>query len=323
MTVHFTETWLEGYAQAYEGYLYNHEAFVQMQRRGITKYRSFYALDASAKIILGKVHFFKKDHLENNAYHSPRKSPFGSFEMHAQLTAEQIDDFVQFVYEKLREDQPSAIHILHHAAVYDPGPTMLIKESLMKAGFTLKATIPNHHIGVHAYSLTEKMYSMEKRRLQKCQKTGFSFKEEDLSTLANVYDFVLACRKERGWGLSMNLAALQKTVSAFPENYKLFSVYDGDRRIAATVAIVVNSRILYNFYPASLLLYQSYSPTVLLIEGLYQYCQQKGMEILDLGTSASHALQRFKVHMGGEISYKYEFVYHFNDSRGQMRDTGC
>ena len=310
MTVHFTETWPEGYAQAYEGYLYNHEAFVQMQRRGITKYRSFYALDALAKSVLGKVHFFKEDHAENNAYHSPRKSPFGSFEMHAQLTADQIDNFVRFVLKKLSKEQTNMVHILHHATVYDPDHTSLLKESLLKAGFTLKAAIPNHHIGVDAYPLTAKMHSMEKRRLQKCRKAEFSFKEENVSLLSNIYDFVRVCRKERGWGLSMSLGDLQKTVSAFPENYKLFSVYGGGHRIAATVAIVVNSQILYNFYPASLLSYQAYSPTVMLIEGLYQYCQQKGMELLDLGTSASNSLRLFKTHMGGEVSFKYDFVWH-------------
>lgn len=307
MTVHFTQTWPKGYAQLYEGYLYNHEAFVELQKGAKTKCRSFYALDTSAKSIVGKAHFFKED----KAYYSPRKSPFGSFEMDSQLTEDQLKDFVQFALGKLEEEQINEIQILPPASIYHLEHTEIVKAILLKAGFTLKASIPNHHIQIEDCALTEKMHTMEKRRLYKCQKAGFVFKEEPPSELANVYDFVLACRKEKGWHLSMTLKDLQKAVSTFPENYKLFSVDDGSHRIAATVAIIVNPYILYNFYPAALLSYQMYSPTVMLIDGLYQYCQQKGMKILDLGTSASEALGRFKTHIGGQVSHKYAFVHHF------------
>ena len=305
MTIHFTETWPEGYAQLYEGYLYNQEAFAQLQKGENTIGHSFYALHTSARSIVGKAHFFK----EEKQYTSPFKAPFGSFEIHPQLNAGQIKDFIQFVLEQLKEDTIE-VRILHPATIYQPEHALLIKESLLKTGFTLEAAIPNHHIEVNEEALTEKMHPMEKRRWRKCQQAGFVFKEEPLDALGEVYNFILSCRKEKGWSLSMTPEALQKAAFAFPENYKLFSVYNGNERIAATVTILVNSRIVYNFYPAALLSYQSYSPTVMLIDGLYQYCQQKGMKILDLGTSATEALGLFKTHMGGGVSYKYEFVYH-------------
>ncbi len=305
MTVHFTETWPEGYAQSYEGYLYNQEAFVQLQKGSKTVCRSFYALDTIQKVVIGKAHFFK----EEPNYTSPFKAPFGSFDMGLQLTTGQINDFIQFVLEQLKEETIHEIRVLHPAAVYHPEHTEIVKESLLKAGFLVNAAIPNHHIWVDDQALAEKMHSMEKRRWRKCQQAGFVFKEEPLDALGEVYNFILLCRKEKGWSLSMTHEALQKAVSVFPEKYKLFSVYNGNERIAATVAILVNSRILYNFYPAALLSYQKYSPTVMLINGLYQYCQEKGVKILDLGTSASDTLRRFKTHMGGEVSDKYEFVY--------------
>lgn len=310
MPVIFTETWPEGYTQMYEGYLYNHEDFVALQTSSNISCHSFYAVDTLAKCIVGKAHFFKEHNGKKRIFRSPQKAPFGSFDLHSQRRDEQIHAFVQYVLHQLKDEQPATIYVLHHAAIYQPGNTKLVKERLLKAGFSIKEAIPNHHLIIDAYPLAEKMHIMEKRKLMKCQKAGFSFEEEPLSALPNVYDFVLLCREERGWGLSMTLTALQKAVAAFPENYKLFSVYDGAHRMAATVAIIVNSRILYNFYPASLLRYQSYSPTVMLIDGLYQYGQQKGVEILDLGTSASDSLRLFKAHMGGEVSYKYEFIYH-------------
>jgi hypothetical protein len=231
--------------------------------------------------------------------------------MCTQLTTDQIEDFVQFALGKLKEEQINEIHMLTPASIYHLEHTEIVKAILLKAGFALKVGIPNHHIQIEGFALSEKMHTMEKRRLYKCQKAGFAFKEEPLSELANVYNFVLACRKEKGWHLSMTLEDLQKAASTFPENYKLFSVYDGSHQIAATVAIIVNSHILYNFYPAALLSYQTYSPTVMLTNGLYQYCQHKDMGILDLGTSASEALERFKMHIGGQVSHKYVFVHHF------------
>ena len=310
MPVIFTETWPEGYTQMYEGYLYNHESFVLLQTSTNISVCSFYAADTQTRCIVGKSHFFREHNGNEPVFRSPHKSPFGSFEMDSSLSNVQIYAFVQYVLQQLKNNQPATIYVLHHAAIYHPANTILIKESLLEANFSIKESIPNHHITLDTHPLSEKMHIMEKRKLVKCQKSGFSFEEEPLSALPDVYDFVLQCREERGWGLSMTLADLEKAVGTFPENYKLFSVYDGVRRIAATVAIVVNSRILYNFYPASLLSYQSYSPTVMLLDGLYQYCQQKGMKILDLGTSASDSLQLFKAHMGGEVSYKYAFIYH-------------
>lgn len=310
MPVTFTETRPEGYKQIYESYLYNSEAFVPLQLGPKTTCCSFYAVDTLAKRIVGKVHFFKKYHDQENIYSSPLKSPFGSFELHPQLTNKQVDDFVQFVLDRLKEEEPAMIYIQHHAAIYHPENTARVKESLLKEDFKLKNAIPNHHIIIDQVLLENKIYRIEKRRLQKCQKAGFFFQEEEVPVLSNVYDFVLACRKEKGWRLSMSYDKLQETVSLFPDNYKLFSVYNGRHRIASTVAVLVNSRILYNFYAASLQNYDKYSPMVMLIHGLYQYSRQKGMKILDLGTSASDSLRLFKTHMGGGISFKFEFVWH-------------
>ncbi len=309
MIVAFTETLPKGYRQNFEGYLYNRETFVPLQAGSQMMQRTFYAVEHATKSVVGKIHFFGKYNERELIFQSPAKSPFGSFEFCPKLDAGQLYDFIQFMLKALKGELPSSILIRHHATAYAPVHTVSLKEMLGNAGFLVSESVPNHHIAVNDFPLAEKMHMMEKRRLRKCRKAGFLFREEPLSRLADVYDFVLQCRKERGWGLSMSREHLQKTVAVFPDNYKLFSINDGNRRVAATVAIKVNSRILYNFYPASLLSYQEYSPAVMLIEGLYQHCQEQKMELLDLGTSASESLQRFKAHMGGEVTDKNAFLY--------------
>ena len=103
-------------------------------------------------------------------------------------------------------------------------------------------------------------------------------------------------------------------ISQFPQNYLLFSVRNGDELMAATIAIIVHRKILYNFLPGSLRKMKHFSPTVLLIDGLYKFCQQRQIDMLDLGISTTkdgknqNSLISFKERMGGQSSPKYFFA---------------
>jgi hypothetical protein len=113
----------------------------------------------------------------------------------------------------------------------------------------------------------------------------------------------------------MSEGQLTELFRLFPNNHFLFSVRDAAGEWAAlTVAIQVNERVLYNFYPASPLSYNAFSPVVMLNEGLHAFGRASGLHLLDLGTSSlptglNQSLLQFKRHLGGILSLKLTFEW--------------
>ena len=111
----------------------------------------------------------------------------------------------------------------------------------------------------------------------------------------------------------MSLQALQKVSQEFPGHFLLSVVKDGEKIVAANISIRVNSKVLYNFYHDHVNEYDAISPVVILNEGLYEYCQCEGLQLLDLGTSTrdgkvNESLLEFKIRLGAQTSRKLTFV---------------
>ena len=161
--------------------------------------------------------------------------------------------------------------------------------------------------------LEANLHHSEKRRLRKCLRAGFIFEENMAIDLLGVYEFIRESRLSRGYTLSLDWDSFQRLFHYFPDACKVFSVKDKEHCVAMTVAIVVNQQTLYNFYPASELAYQHFSPMVLLTQGLYTYCQERAIRLLDLGTAMlgpgkpNYGLMRFKQNLGAETSLKLSF----------------
>lgn len=132
-----------------------------------------------------------------------------------------------------------------------------------------------------------------------------------------VYDFLQHCRAEMGYSLSITSLQLQELFVTFPEEIIVFTVKDREKIIALNVTVRVNQAILYHFLSSSLHSYAQYSPSVMLTEKIYIFCQNEEVAILDLGISLDHhgneksGLIRFKENIGGKKSYKstYEKVF--------------
>jgi lipid II:glycine glycyltransferase (peptidoglycan interpeptide bridge formation enzyme) len=110
----------------------------------------------------------------------------------------------------------------------------------------------------------------------------------------------------------MTFADLNKTVVTFPDRYLLFGIMKEGEIIAATISIQINQNCLYNFFANHDRKYNSLSPLILLIEGIYAYCQENRIGLFDLGTSALQGkpnfnLLDFKMHIGGVPSAKLTF----------------
>ena len=296
-----------GYAFNFDNYLFN--KLRHINTRGIEDRADYFLVNNVKKRIEGKIHFSLKD----NIAYSPYKSLFGSFEFSPRVHPGLLSDFWTFIEQDLISRKTEAVHITSFAECYAPKKVQIVKEMLDRAGFTISLQAVNHHLSVNENSLEERMHPMEVRRLSKCRSAGFVFDEEPEGSADEIYDYLLQCRLEQGLQISISREQWHEYLELFPQNYPFFTVRRGNEIMAATIAIRVHRQILYSFLPGSLKKHRHFSPTVMLNEGLYNYCRSLGVELLDLGISTEKngkdkkSLIAFKERIGGEKSFKYFF----------------
>ena len=296
-----------GYAFNFENYLFNKIRHINTQ--GINERADYFIINNIKRRIEGKIHFLFRDGI---AY-SPYKSLFGSFEFNPRIHPNVLTEFWEFIEADLRERNTRRVEITNFAGCYSSKKAGVIKNTLEKTGFSVALKAINHHIQIDKDPLRKRMHLMEIRRLEKCQARGFEFVEEKPDSAEEIYDYLNLCRQEQGLKLSIGKEKIREYQEIFPQNYPIFSVRNDNKIIAATFAIKVHRKILYSFLPGSLKKYKNYSPTVMLNEGMYRYCQHHEMDMLDLGISTEKdghnqkSLIAFKERMGGGLSYKYFF----------------
>lgn len=296
-----------GYSFNFDNYLFNKIKHINSQ--GIEERVDYFIVNNVKKRIEGKIHFLLKDGI---AY-SPFKSLFGSFEFNPRIHPNILVDFWLFIENDLRSRQIELVKITNFANCYSSQKATLILNTLESSGFDIVLKAVNHHILVDENPLEKKMHSMENRRLNKCKQTGFSFHQDKKENAMEIYNFLCQCRKEQNLSLSISEEKFLTYLDEFPQNYSFFSVRNQNELLAATITIQVHRKILYSFLPGSLRKFKDFSPTVMLNEGLYVYCQQHQIDILDLGISTEKngkdqkSLITFKERIGGKKSYKYFF----------------
>lgn len=296
----------EHYTLAFEPFLYNQEAYLQLKEG---RRYSFYMVDHTRQQVLARIHFV----LVSDATGSQRavslpESPFGSVEFGISVASSTLSDFMMYVIDELKMLSVNAIEIRDCIDAYRPSSNGLLEYVFHSLGFRKQEVLTNHHIPVDQEQFSDKIHAMERRRIRKCKQAGFVARQETLSNIQYFYSFILGCRQERGWGLSMSADEIQRTVAHFPASYKIFAVYDQQTCIAASLVVQVNGTILYNFFPAMLLSYRPYSPMVMLLAEIYHYCYAQQIKLLDLGTSSQESLRLFKVHVSGISSEKNTLV---------------
>ena len=289
------------YSLAFKPFLYNQESFLQLKNYSV---RSFYATDRKRQTVLARIHFALQPSPDGFKAVSLPELPFGSLEYSAYFMQDHLQLFIAYVKDQLASQQVTTIDIRDCIPEYRSDHGISLQQALLHQRFSILEKQDNHHIPVDATSFADKIHRMEVRRLKKCERAGFTFRQESLTELASVYQFIIECRAAKSQSLSLSLEGLMHMTRLFPQAYQLFAVYDRELRIAATVAIFVNERVMYNFYPASHQHYQKFSPMVFLLQQLYELSWQRGIKLIDLGTSISSSLTTFKTRVGGVLSCK-------------------
>lgn len=236
---------------------------------------------------------------------SPGQASFGGVQLAPGLPASALHPLLAATEATLRQHQQTRLEIRGYAACYDPTGAATLAEALGERGYLVALREENYHLATtHAYEAH--LHRSERRRLQRCRRAGLVVEQEPPFLVPAAYEFIAACRQERGQSLSLPLARIEELFRTFPRQHFLFSVRKpgtGDWA-AVCIAIQVNKQVVYNIYPASPISENALSPVVLLNEGLHAYATASGASAVDLGTSMlasrpNESLLRFKRNLGG------------------------
>lgn len=259
---------------------------------------------------LQQIHFFQEGErvnahlavgIDGELAISPIKAPFGGVEFSPHLTSEALIEWMKEVEQRLLAQGVNQLNL------HQPPQAYQNQEVLNKALESLDyEVIQEHHvhvIHVNELSLADRMHDMEQRRLSKALKAGCEFKAYGEKDFQGVYNEIRRWRNQSNKPLSMEWDDLFDAKQRNPHAYLAFGVELKGRLIAATIAVKVNDQSLYHFFPASEELYKKYSPMVMLVNELYEWCKVNEIALLDLGTSyvksqKKASLVQFKENLG-------------------------
>ncbi|RZK63118.1 MAG: hypothetical protein EOO59_00655, partial [Hymenobacter sp.] len=216
---------------------------------------------------------------------SPGQASFGGVQLAAGLPVAALHQLLAAAEATLRQHQQTQLAVRGYPFCYDPAGAATLAEALRQRGYQVALAEQNYHLDTHR-DYAAHLHPSERRRLHKCHRAGLVVEQEPLFLLPAAYEFIAACRRERGQALSLPLGRLEALAQALPRPHLLFSVRKpGGEWAALTIAIQVSERVVYNFYPASPLADNQLSPVVLLNEGLHAYARASAARVVDLGTS--------------------------------------
>ena len=247
----------------------------------------------------------------NREGYSPYKAPFGSIEVHGpfapQLTSQLLEDLDRAAAER----KWRTFRITQPPDGYDSESMLLVSKALLQDGFQLVHQDLNFHLPI-GLDFKSHLHRSERYKLNKLKRAGFRFGKLAVSDWHRAYELLQNSRIRKGFSLSMSKDALEQTIAYFPAEYQIFGVWMGDQLAAMSVAIAVNSQILYVFYTADDMQFRKFSPVVLLHEGLYEFGLANQFQLLDLGTASLKGLvnsgvANFKRNLGGIASLKNSF----------------
>ena len=251
--------------------------------------RTILLLDMTENHIVGKIIFSTEG---SGKMVSMSKAPFGGLCHHADVSSEVLKWWLINIMEKemvIRQPPPFYPHFFNPEENH---------------GLSVSTTDLNHHIDLRDYHLG-KLHNMQIRRIRKCKKAGYELEEvQDENQLVATYQFIAGCREEQGLVINISLDKFIRSFRLLPAHYQAFRIIDPyGEIIAATVVVKVTDQIVYNYLPASLRKFQTFSPMAFLLFRVALHYQREGSDILDLGLSSINgvsqdSLATFKERMG-------------------------
>ena len=290
------------------GFFFNEPVYLQQQNH--RRFHWLSALNQHTQQIDARCAFFS----QSNQAVSPLAAPFGSIEFAENLPASVLDAFIIALLQETQRAGATTLRLVHHPTCYAPTQTERLNTKLLAHGFAIAENHPTFFLPVGDHDFKRDLAPAEKRRLRKAEQIGLRVAQQIQPNVANVVSFLQETRRQKGYPLSIAPEQLTNMLRSYPDRYAIFTVMNGQVIAALTITVRVRHDILYNFLPASNPDYTNYSPMVLLTDGLFLYCQQQQIRLLDLGLSLDQnrlpkpSLMRFKRNLGAQESPKLVFM---------------
>ena len=245
--------------------------------------------------------------MRNNELMSVPWATFGGIECYSPFRYSDFDEFIERLIDNSKHNGIEGIKITLPPEVYKDVESL--GGLLTSAGFVTFERNVNQHINIVQEPYPTLIAYNERKKLNKSIRQGFKFRKLDRSFLPEAYRLIEDNRVRKGFPVSMTLSALDRMFEKLPDSYHLFGVFDDSKLIAAAVSIRITDSALYNFYHGDAEDYRSFSPVVMLLDGIYSFCQTEKINVLDLGISSvqgelNEGLFRFKKNCGAEQSAK-------------------
>jgi hypothetical protein len=306
----FQEGIPEGFKFDFDSGIFHNPKHLQLQ--SIAGWHSYVMLSNEERTVVALLHV----HIEKEDARSPLRSPYGSILSSKSITHDLLTKFIGFIEVKLKERGVRKLTLKNAPEIYFPEESECLQKVLTENGYKSNAET-SAVIPVSEIEFESNLHYSLKKKVRKCEEAGFTFNQLPLQDLPVVYQFLKACREEKNYSLSMSFDEMIQVTSIFPDAFFLTSVTDHNQLVAANISIQVNTRVLYNFYHDHHASYDALSPVVFLNRGLYQICQKRNIELLDLGTSQTdgrlnESLLNFKLKLGANPSNKLTFVKNFS-----------
>ncbi|MBC7389914.1 MAG: GNAT family N-acetyltransferase, partial [Opitutaceae bacterium] len=257
--------------------------------------------------VLARIHF----KIESEEAFSFKNAPFGFLETgidHLPI----LNEFITRIEIYLKELGVNSLKLRSWPECYDPTQTKMVSQVLLEIGYKILYSDFNFFQLVSQNLPLEIFKKPERKRLRKCNNTGFQFSRIKNPDPGSVYELLLKFRNQKNIPLNISKSDLQKAFVQLPNQYFAFQVCDQERIMGISICVEVTSDILYHFVMATDIEYNTFSPGVMLYDGIYKFCQERNYRIFDFGTASiegnkQSGLFLFKENLGGEVCMKSVF----------------
>lgn len=247
---------------------------------------------------------------------SPLKATFGGVEFSEELSEASLMAFLQSVIQALPKIDSLEITLCPTNYLTETQVEML-ENCLKNLDFKEKYSDQNYYINVSERPFYQVLLSKRyKQLLRKSERLGFSFQACRNPNLKEIHAFIARSRERKNRPMTMTLEVLERCFQLFPTQFYVFTLKKSENLLSVAVCIKISEHSLYTFYLADSEKYLGFSPSIGLLSGIYQFCQENKFRVLDLGIATekgklNEGLAFFKAHLGADSSLKKTFLLTF------------
>jgi len=290
--------------------IFNSTKFIDLHKKDFNETVIFNLIHKTKNKSEGVVHFSTKN---KSDYFSPIRGTFGCFEFEENISLDIKEAFINSVMEWFEKEKPgSRISIKQAPVQYDIQNLSEVSNCLIRRGFRISKVDLSYGILVSEKQFFDQISHGNRKKINQCMRNEIVSQLLNRVEYSEAYKIIAENRKKKGFPITMTFEALDKMAEEFSDKTLVLGVKKSDGEIiASSFCFQVNPRVLYVFYWAEKNGFETFSPVTLIAKSLYEYCQSKKIEFLDIGVSTdnevpNYGLIRFKKNLGCRGAFRLQ-----------------